>query len=193
MWRAGGLSSRRHTAGCCRGYGMRPSISQRVPHHSSEINDPPTLKRRGVRHTLPCGTSYLSQISCNRIRGLSDVRDPAPFATWPGWDHPVRGHCRRLAPMMPPAQEPYHGSHTQSQEDCRFPTKPFDPKAVTRASWEPERKKPPKKDGPLVSFDRHPEYVVAFLVSEAAHATVALTHSPTPQYSHACITPEPQL
>lgn len=65
---------------------------------------------------------------------------------------------------MPPAQEPYlGGGHMLSQEDYRFPTKPFDPKAVTRASWEPERMKPPKKDGPLLSFNRHPEYAVALV------------------------------
>jgi hypothetical protein len=44
------------------------------------------------------------------------------------------------------------------KDDDRFPAAPFDPKAVTRASY--EKKKPkPKPDGPLVSFNRHPEYV----------------------------------
>ncbi|KAI5920249.1 hypothetical protein F4810DRAFT_447627 [Camillea tinctor] len=40
--------------------------------------------------------------------------------------------------------------------DSRSPERKFDPKAVTRASWEPQPKKP-KKDGPLVSFNRHPD------------------------------------
>jgi hypothetical protein len=44
------------------------------------------------------------------------------------------------------------------REDSRFPTTTFDPKAVTRASWEPKPKKKPTK-GPMVSFDLHPEYV----------------------------------
>ena len=41
----------------------------------------------------------------------------------------------------------------------KFPEKEFDPKAVTRASWEPKSRKPQKK-GPLISFGRHPEYVM---------------------------------
>lgn len=44
------------------------------------------------------------------------------------------------------------------RDDSRFPTTTFDPKAVTRASWEPKQKKP-KPKGPMVSFDLHPEYV----------------------------------
>lgn len=40
--------------------------------------------------------------------------------------------------------------------DVRFPQMPFDPKAVTRASWEPKPIKP-KQDGPLMQFNRHPE------------------------------------
>lgn len=71
MW--GAPWSRRHTARSCCGYEKRPSISQRVPCKSSEISNPPTLKRRGFRYTLPCGTSYLSRISRNRIPGSSNV------------------------------------------------------------------------------------------------------------------------
>jgi hypothetical protein len=44
-----------------------------------------------------------------------------------------------------------------SRDDERFPAQTFDPKAVTRASYEPKKPKP-KPDGPLVSFNRHPEY-----------------------------------
>ncbi|KAI1497680.1 hypothetical protein F5X99DRAFT_432752 [Biscogniauxia marginata] len=40
--------------------------------------------------------------------------------------------------------------------DSRSPERKFDPKAVTRASWEPVPKRP-KQDGPLVSFNRHPD------------------------------------
>ena len=43
------------------------------------------------------------------------------------------------------------------RDDDRFPPMEFDPKAVTRASYEPKKPKP-KPDGPLVSFGRHPEY-----------------------------------
>jgi hypothetical protein len=55
---------------------------------------------------------------------------------------------------MAPSQAPFLYSAVHS--DSRFPEPKFDPKAVTRASWEPPkpRKKP---DGPLVSFNTHPE------------------------------------
>jgi hypothetical protein len=43
------------------------------------------------------------------------------------------------------------------RDDDRFPATKFDPKAVTRASYESKKPKP-KPDGPLVSFNRHPEY-----------------------------------
>ncbi|KAK5657681.1 hypothetical protein OQA88_2753 [Cercophora sp. LCS_1] len=42
------------------------------------------------------------------------------------------------------------------QDDERFPTNTFDPKAVTRSSY--EKKKPkPKPKGPLISVNRHPD------------------------------------
>ncbi|ORY63105.1 uncharacterized protein BCR38DRAFT_320073, partial [Pseudomassariella vexata] len=41
--------------------------------------------------------------------------------------------------------------------DNRSPTKEFDPKAVTRASWESKPKPKPKQDRPLVAFNRHPD------------------------------------
>ncbi|KAK3688432.1 hypothetical protein B0T22DRAFT_406849 [Podospora appendiculata] len=41
-------------------------------------------------------------------------------------------------------------------DDSRFPAAKFDPKAVTRASYEPKPQRP-KRDGPLVSFNRHPD------------------------------------
>ncbi|CAG9970629.1 unnamed protein product [Clonostachys byssicola] len=50
-----------------------------------------------------------------------------------------------------PAQQPYLQGF---QGDTYEPT--FDPKAVTRASWEPKPRKP-KPKGPLVSFNRHPD------------------------------------
>ncbi|KAK0722135.1 hypothetical protein B0T26DRAFT_701451 [Lasiosphaeria miniovina] len=40
--------------------------------------------------------------------------------------------------------------------DGRFPATTFDPKAVTRASYEPKPQKP-KQNGPLVSINRHPD------------------------------------
>lgn len=44
----------------------------------------------------------------------------------------------------------------EAREDWRLPNTTFDPKAVTRASWQPKPVKP-KQDGPLLSFNRHPE------------------------------------
>lgn len=34
----------------------------------------------------------------------------------------------------------------------------FDPKAATRASWQPPLQKP-KQDGPLIDFNKHPDSV----------------------------------
>ncbi|KAK8042647.1 hypothetical protein PG994_013130 [Apiospora phragmitis] len=51
-------------------------------------------------------------------------------------------------------QQPY--LYDLDQRDYRFPVKEFDPKAITRQSWE-VKPKIPKPDGPLVSFNRHPD------------------------------------
>ncbi|CAN8102421.1 unnamed protein product [Discula destructiva] len=57
-------------------------------------------------------------------------------------------------------QEPYMYTPTNHDNFDSYcppsPSKPFDPKAVTRASWEPKPPKP-KHEGPLVSFNRHPD------------------------------------
>lgn len=55
------------------------------------------------------------------------------------------------------ASQPPFMYQAVSKDDERFPPTKFDPKAVTRASYEPKKPKP-KPDGPLVSFNRHPEY-----------------------------------
>lgn len=60
--------------------------------------------------------------------------------------------------------QPYMYSFAQGN-DTRFPETKFDPKAITRASWEPKPKKP-KHEGPLVSFNRHPEYVTPLCTVE---------------------------
>ncbi|XXG99159.1 GPI inositol deacylase [Hypoxylon texense] len=52
-------------------------------------------------------------------------------------------------------QQPY--LYDSDSRDSRLPEKPFDPKAVTRASWEPKPRRPKKQDGPLVSLNRHPD------------------------------------
>ncbi|KAI0525938.1 hypothetical protein F5B22DRAFT_261122 [Xylaria bambusicola] len=52
------------------------------------------------------------------------------------------------------AQQPY--MYDSGRRDSRLPEKEFDPKAVTRASWQ-EKPKKAKKEGPLVSFGRHPD------------------------------------
>ncbi|KAI1377559.1 hypothetical protein F4677DRAFT_40658 [Hypoxylon crocopeplum] len=46
--------------------------------------------------------------------------------------------------------------YDSDRRDSRLPEKPFDPRAVTRASWEPKPKKQ-KQDGPLIAFGRHPD------------------------------------
>ncbi len=57
------------------------------------------------------------------------------------------------------AQQPFLYQPEKYGEDARFPTKAFDPKAVTRASYEVKPKKKKKQNGPLISVNRHPEYV----------------------------------
>lgn len=51
-------------------------------------------------------------------------------------------------------QQPF--LYESTPKDARFPASTFDPKAVTRASYVPKPEKP-KQDGPLLSFNRHPE------------------------------------
>ncbi|QUC20777.1 uncharacterized protein UV8b_05018 [Ustilaginoidea virens] len=46
--------------------------------------------------------------------------------------------------------------NAERRNNANFPAAAFDPKAVTRASWEPKPRKPPHT-GPLVSFNRHPD------------------------------------
>ncbi|RBR22767.1 uncharacterized protein FIESC28_04330 [Fusarium coffeatum] len=55
---------------------------------------------------------------------------------------------------MAPSQAPF--LYSAVSNDSRFPEPKFDPKAVTRASWQaPKPRK--KQNGPLVSFNRHPD------------------------------------
>ncbi|KAI1095956.1 hypothetical protein F5B19DRAFT_273875 [Rostrohypoxylon terebratum] len=51
--------------------------------------------------------------------------------------------------------QPY--MYDSDRRDSRLPEKPFDPKAITRASWEPPPKRKKKQDGPLIAFGRHPD------------------------------------
>ncbi|KFA49539.1 hypothetical protein S40293_02897 [Stachybotrys chartarum IBT 40293] len=56
---------------------------------------------------------------------------------------------------MAGAPRPYmYGA--EFRDDGRFPETNFDPKAVTRQSWEPKPRKP-KQEGPLLSVNRHPD------------------------------------
>ncbi|KAI1075608.1 hypothetical protein F5B20DRAFT_594986 [Whalleya microplaca] len=52
-------------------------------------------------------------------------------------------------------QQPY--LYDDDRRDSRLPDKPFEPKAITRASWEPKPRSPKKQDGPLIAFNRHPD------------------------------------
>jgi hypothetical protein len=59
-------------------------------------------------------------------------------------------------------QQPFMYQPVEDQNE-RLPYKEFDPKAVTRASMQPRpQKKKKKQEGPLLSFNRHPEYVYSF-------------------------------
>jgi len=59
------------------------------------------------------------------------------------------------------AQQPFMYQPVENQNE-RLPYKAFDPKAVTRASMQPRPQKKKKQEGPLISFNRHPEYVYSF-------------------------------
>ncbi|CAK7222386.1 hypothetical protein SCUCBS95973_004820 [Sporothrix curviconia] len=52
------------------------------------------------------------------------------------------------------AQQPF--LYEAQRSSAIFPEKPFDPKAVTRASWQPKPVKP-KQEGPLLQLNRHPD------------------------------------
>ncbi|KAH6899073.1 hypothetical protein B0T10DRAFT_474482 [Thelonectria olida] len=58
---------------------------------------------------------------------------------------------------MAGVQQPYMYAYSAvERNDSRFPETTFDPKAVTRASWQPKPPRP-KSDGPLITFNRHPD------------------------------------
>jgi hypothetical protein len=63
------------------------------------------------------------------------------------------------------------------KDDERFPATSFDPKAVTRASYESKKPKS-KPDGPLVSINRHPEYDA--LLFSCSHSPSRRQHSTAP-------------
>lgn len=70
--------------------------------------------------------------------------------------------------------------------DSRFPESTFDPKAVTRASW--ERKPPrPRQDGPLVSFNRHPEYADLPSLPAATTTSMVANQSLHPTVPTSCL------
>lgn len=75
------------------------------------------------------------------------------------------GHTKKgLARFHPSTTAIMVGTHQPflyeaEQSTSSFPEKTFDPKAVTRASWQAKPVKP-KQEGPLVQFNRHPEYVL---------------------------------
>ncbi|RYO75047.1 hypothetical protein DL766_000859 [Monosporascus sp. MC13-8B] len=54
------------------------------------------------------------------------------------------------------AQQPFIYDGAATRSSGQYPEKEFDPKAVTRASWEPKPKKP-KREGPFITFNRHPD------------------------------------
>ena len=69
---------------------------------------------------------------------------------------PATGTSQRAIANMGGAHQPF--LYDSASQDARFPESTFDPKAVTRASWEPKPPKP-KQDGPYLSLNRHPEYM----------------------------------
>ncbi len=70
-------------------------------------------------------------------------------------------------------QPPYLYDPVKS-DGPRSPYKEFDPKAVTRASQEAKPRRP-VHEGPLVSFNQHPEFVFQFQCERLANNCVAPT------------------
>jgi hypothetical protein len=64
-------------------------------------------------------------------------------------------------------------------QDDRLPAPLFDPKAVTRASWEPKPERR-KQNGPLISLDRHQEWVCFRDTPSGLFDTVATYHDTYP-------------
>lgn len=61
-------------------------------------------------------------------------------------------------------QPPFIYDAVKSERSKNLPYNDFDPKAVTRASFQTARSSPRRKqEGPLVSFNQHPEYAKASL------------------------------
>ncbi|KAK2612878.1 hypothetical protein QQS21_001158 [Conoideocrella luteorostrata] len=48
----------------------------------------------------------------------------------------------------------------EQRSDARFPVSTFDPKAVTRASWEPSPRRA-AQNRPLISFNKHPDHYLS--------------------------------
>lgn len=70
-----------------------------------------------------------------------------------------KGNCiaRRREFKMGGTRQPF--IYEAVKDDDRFPASSFDPKAVTRSRYESKKPKKNKTKGPLISVNRHPEYV----------------------------------
>jgi hypothetical protein len=60
------------------------------------------------------------------------------------------------------------------KQDSSRPYRDFDPRAVTRASLTPKAPKP-KHEGPLISFNQHPEYDLRGKLGALAKSSAVLT------------------
>lgn len=80
---------------------------------------------------------------------------------------------------MGATRQPFIYEAVQTPEDERFSTSKFDPKRVTRSSYEVKAPKR-KQRGPLVSVNRHPEYVsVSIPVAGMQNRMDAKTSTPS--------------
>lgn len=96
------------------------------------------------------------------VRSLPASRIPIPsrnqicHATYSGPPSAARERKKDKNTCATMGQDQPYMYRPESWQSSRFPTSTFDPKAITRASWEPVPQKP-KQEGPLISFNRHPE------------------------------------
>ena len=69
-------------------------------------------------------------------------------------------------------RQPFLYEAMHNKRDDRFPAPKFDPKVVTRASYESKKPKA-KPKSPLIAVNRHPEYEWI----SPCHIPVAATHA----------------
>lgn len=135
------------------------------------IHCPLSIVRCPLSIVLPCRCQCRCRPVPARLQTLPHRRSSAlPRAASPA--------DRARAATMGGSRQPF--MYRPVRNDDRFPTVSFDPKAVTRASYEPKPPKKPRPKGPLISINRHPEYVMSSPHTHTIPDSALLTMNPVP-------------